>query len=137
MVFEILITIASTLSALSTYFISERLNQGAVRASALVTLVISLIFLLSADWISEPYYTQLPVVVFGASFVGMVSSKILQQYLSVAFSGIIFSIIYLNLSPYFNGVGGALGTTACISVICTYGFLALRNILKKKPHHKF
>ncbi|MBB4119685.1 hypothetical protein GGR32_001991 [Mesonia hippocampi] len=137
MVFEILITIASTLSALSTYFISERLNQGAVRASALVTFVVSIIFLLLSKWISDPYYTQIPVVVFGASFVGMVSSKILQQYLSVAFSGVIFSIIYLNLSPYFSGVGGALGTTACIAVICTYGFLELRNILKNKQHKKF
>ncbi|GAL64029.1 hypothetical protein JCM19300_3232 [Algibacter lectus] len=43
----------------------------------------------------SPYLTQnLPLVCFGASFIGMVSFKVLSNYLLIGFSGIVFTIIF-------------------------------------------
>ena len=46
---------------------------------------------------------------------------------------IIFSILYLNTGSYFEGFGGALGTTASISVIVTMGIILFKKRFIKTP----
>lgn len=113
----IILFLTGIISALLTYVVNNKYKQGAVRASAGLSLMVGLFFYLFPD-IFTPYLTKnIPIVFIGATFIGMVSSKILSSYLLVGFSGFIFSIIYLNASPFFKGYGGALGTTAAISVL--------------------
>jgi hypothetical protein len=117
------------ISAILTYIVNNKYRQGAVRASASLSLLVGLFFYFFPELFS-PYLTKnIPIVFIGATFIGMVSSKILSSYLLVGFSGFLFSIIYLNASPFFKGYGGALGTTAAISVLVS---LSLAVVSKKK-----
>lgn len=130
---EILILfITGIISALLTYIVNNKHRQGAVRASAGLSLLVGLFFYFFPE-IFSPYLTKnIPIVFIGATFIGMVSSKILPSYLLVGFSGFIFSIIYLNASPFFKGYGGALGTTASISVLVSLSLAVVSRSEKIK-----
>ena len=130
------------ISAILTYVVNNKYRQGAVRASASLSLLVGLFFYSFPD-IFNPYLTKnIPIVFIGATFIGMVSSKILPSYLLVGFSGFIFSIIYLNASPFFKGYGGALGTTAAISVLVSLSLAVvsksekIKRIKKYRPSRK-
>ncbi len=124
--------ITGIISALLTYVVNNKYEQGAVRASAGLSLLVGLFFYFFPD-IFTPYLTKnIPIVFIGATFIGMVSSKILSSYLLVGFSGFIFSIIYLNASPFFKGYGGALGTTAAISVLVSLSLTVVSKSEKLK-----
>lgn len=140
-----IILIVATLSALVTQLIHLRFKQGPVRSSALVSLLVAGFFHLFPAIISFHLTKHIPVVVIGASFIGMATADRLGTFLGTAFAGLIFGIIYLNTSRYFEGYGGALGTSACISVLVamsipfltskrklTVGFLQLRRLLLKR-----
>ncbi|SKB39716.1 hypothetical protein SAMN05660776_0954 [Salegentibacter holothuriorum] len=125
----IILFLTGIISALITYVVNNKYRQGAVRGSAGLSFLVGLFFYFFPE-IFNPYLTKnIPIVFIGATFIGMVSSKILPSYLLVGFSGFIFSIIYLNASPFFKGYGGALGTTASISVLVS---LSLAVVSKKK-----
>ncbi|PKD18309.1 hypothetical protein APR41_03925 [Salegentibacter salinarum] len=128
----IILFLTGIISALLTYVVNNKYKQGAVRASAGLSLLVGLFFYLFPD-ILTPYLTKnIPIVFIGATFIGMVSSKILPSYLLVGFSGFIFSIIYLNASPFFKGYGGALGTTAAISVLVSLSLAVVSKSEKIK-----
>ncbi|MHA7944545.1 hypothetical protein ACJOV8_015820 [Formosa sp. 3Alg 14/1] len=117
------------LGATLTFYVNEHLKQGAVRASALLTLIVSLFFYYFPE-VLNPYLTQnIPTAFIGASFVGMVSSKAIIHYRWLIIAGIIFSIIYINKSMFFQGYGGALGTSAFIALLAT---MAIPVVFSKK-----
>jgi|TARA_R100000501_G_C2598044_1_gene95973 hypothetical protein len=125
------------ISAILTYVVNNKYRQGAVRASAGLSLLVGLFFYFFPELFS-PYLTKnIPIVFIGATFIGMVSSKILPSYLLVGFSGFIFSIIYLNASPFFKGYGGALGTTAAISVLVSLSLAVVSKSEKIKKIKKY
>ena len=85
----------------------------------------------------------------GGTFIGMVSSAINISYVSLILSPILFAVLLHYTSKVFNGFGGALGTTACIALMCTmafpiitknkkvtYGYRLLRIIFKKRKRRK-
>ncbi len=120
---------------LLTWFINNHKAKGAVRASALPSLIVGLFFYCFPNLLSEFLTKQIPLVFIGASFVGMVSINIISKWIYVAISGLVFSLIYINTGKFFNGFGGALGTTACISVLVAIGLAKLiehRGIKKKR-----
>ncbi|WP_299781612.1 hypothetical protein [uncultured Formosa sp.] len=126
---NIIIIITGVLGATLTFYVNEHLSQGAVRASALLSLIVSLFFYCFPD-VLNPYLTQnIPTAFIGASFVGMVSSKAISHYSWLIIAGIIFSIIYINKSTFFRGYGGALGTSAFIALLAT---MAIPLVFKKK-----
>ena len=51
----------------------------------------------------------------------MTSRAVLPRLWHIAIAGALFSLIFLNTSTYFEGFGGALGTTACIAVVLIFG----------------
>lgn len=125
------------ISAILTYVVNNKYRQGAVRASAGLSLLVGLFFYFFPELFS-PYLTKnIPIVFIGATFIGMVSSKILPSYLLIGFSGFIFSIIYLNASPFFKGYGGALGTTAAISVLVSLSLAVVSKSEKIKKIKKY
>lgn len=117
------------ISALLTYLVNNKYGQGPVRASAGLSLLVGLFFYFFPGIFTAYLTKNIPLVFIGATFIGMVSSKILSSYLLVGFSGFLFGIIYLNASPLFKGYGGALGTTAAISVLVS---MSLTIVTKKK-----
>ncbi|MFZ0491078.1 MAG: hypothetical protein WAM00_12590 [Salegentibacter sp.] len=128
-----ILIITGIISAVGTYVVNNKLQQGAVRASALLSLVVGLFFYYFPGLLSAYLTRNIPLVFIGASFIGMVSSRILSSYILLSLSGIIFSILFVNSSKYFAGFGGGLGTTAAISLLVS---LSMAIIARKKPIKK-
>ncbi|WP_283640866.1 hypothetical protein [Mesonia mobilis] len=119
--------------SLITYYLNNHLKWGAVLASAFPSLLVGLFFYFFPFLVEENLAQQIPVVFIGASFVGMVSNKVLHHPIYVILAGLIFSIIYLNKAQFFNHFGGALGTSACIAVVAAIG---LATVIQQKGFRK-
>lgn len=90
--------------------------MASIAASVLIVL---LQFFLDQD--------QYSALVFGASFIGMSSVKILRNKFYYA-AAPVYTIIQMILSSYITNIGGLLGLSALISVIIVY---YSQNILLK------
>jgi hypothetical protein len=128
-----ILILTGILGALGTFIVNNDFDQGAVRASALLSLIVGLFFFSFPEVLPAYLTKNIPLVFIGASFIGMVSSRVISRYILVGIAGAIFSIIYLNTSEFFAGYGGALGTTAAISVLVSLGlaFAAKSKTLAK------
>lgn len=124
---SIFIILTGIIAVVATFYISTHLKQGAVRASAGLSLLVALIPFLFPDLFTAHLASDIPNVFFGASFIGMVSKNLISNYWLLALSGLLFSLIYLHSGSLFNGFGGALGTTASISVVVILGFKKLKE----------
>ena len=144
-----LFMLCSISASLLTYELNIRFKQGPVRSSALIALIVGGFFHFFPNIFPANYTQNIPLYVIGGTFIGMVSSTIKISYFSLLFSPILFSVLLHFTSRLFTGFGGALGTTACIALMCTmsfpiitknkkvtYGYLLLRIIFKKKKKQK-
>ncbi len=132
----IVIVATGMVSSVLTFYVNEHLNQGAVRSSALLSLAVALFFFFFPALLS-PYLTvHIPVVFIGASFIGMVSPKIMSNFSLLALAGLIFGLIYLNSSQFFTGFGGALGISACISILTVLSFPVLKSYTRRYKKSK-
>ena len=125
-----ILLISGLLGAVVTFYLNNRLPLGGVMSSSLVAVVAACIFIIFPSLTNEFLSTHIPLVIMGASFVGMATFEVIQQYRIIALSGILFSIIYLFSSSFFEGFGGGLGTTAAISL---YAVLASKDLKKSVP----
>ncbi|GHC48800.1 hypothetical protein [Ulvibacter litoralis] len=118
---DIIIILTGILGATLTFYVSKRLNQGAVRASALLSLLVGLFFYVFPNLLNDYLTKNIQIVFIGASFIGMVSSKN-GSYTRLIVAGSIFSVIYINKSSFFDGYGGAIGTLALIALLASMTF---------------
>ena len=125
------IIITPVIAAMLTFYVNHQLKQGPVRASALLSLLIASVFYFFPDLLNTTLAKNIPVAFIGGSFIGMVSKKMVYSYFKLAISGLVFAIIYLNTSNFFNGYGGALGASAGISLLSV---LSLPFFTPKKHH---
>lgn len=136
----ILIIITGVLGATMTYLVSHELKQGAVRASALLALLVGLFFYCFPELCNAYLTKNIPIVFIGTSFIGMVSSSGRQRYVQLTFAGILFSVIYSYNYQLFEGYGGALGALAFIALLATlflsYLFSKSRKLVKQFLAHK-
>jgi uncharacterized membrane protein len=89
-----IIIITSIVGVVLTFYVSTKMEHGAVRASAGLSLIVGIFFYLFPAVLS-PYLTHnIPLAFMGASFVGMVSEKIIQNYWILALAGIMFYSIF-------------------------------------------
>jgi len=134
--YELIIFLLSIIAALITQHISIDWKQGPVIASASVSLVFGVISLfLPAEMFGyniELLVKSAPVAVMGVSFAAMSSGKMIPSKKLMAVAGAVFSFVFLFASPFFQGLGGGLGTTACISVIMTLGMVKIHKLLSSK-----
>lgn len=131
------IYLTSIFGAFLTFIVSTKYKQGPVRASALLTLVVSGLLYLFPEIFPQNLTQQIPWIFFGASFVGMTSSKLTRNYTSIIFAGIVFGFIYTVSPTFFNGYGGALGASSCISILVIIGInnvIRLLKVSKKKKN---
>lgn len=137
-----ILILVSFVSAMLTFYVNEDLKQGPVRSSAMLSLVVAVYFHYFAGTTDSYLAKNIPLVFIGASFIGMVSVRLLSNYLLIGIAGMIFCLIFLHTSRFFNGYGGALGTSACISLLAvlsipivgkkrklTNGMIQLRKVL--------
>ncbi|PTX41441.1 hypothetical protein C8P64_3241 [Christiangramia gaetbulicola] len=130
-----IIIISGFIAALVTFYLNNRLQLGGVMASAAISVLVGGFFYLYPNLLSDYYTTNIPLVVMGASFIGMATSKVVRQYWIIGISGFIFSVLYLSTGSFFEGFGGGLGSTAAISLCSAYvlkRFLTRKKISKPK-----
>lgn len=103
------------------YLIHNKTKINAIASSSLVTIL--MLFVLGGYAIDF----HLGPLIFGASFVGMSSKKVLRiPYLLL--SAILFGLMYYSMFTFLQGFGGTLGTMACLS--CLVGVLFQRILSK-------
>lgn len=129
-----ILVITGIVAAILTFLVNNKYEQGAVRASTGLSLLVGLFFYIFPELFSTFLTKNIPIVFIGATFIGMVSSKVIKNVYFIAIAGFVFSIIYLNTSHLFKGYGGALGTTAAISVLVS---LSLAMVAKSKKIRKW
>lgn len=139
---EITLLLMSCVACYATFSLATKYNWTPVRASAMVTFVVALFIYMLPNILPAYLNTHLPTITIGASFIGMVHKKYIKKTSYLLLSAVLFGFIYINTSLFFKGFGGALGTTACISLLCilsisfykpnrktSRGFLLLRKML--------
>lgn len=116
----------------TTYLLAHKTNMGAVRASAFLSLILGIVF--HSHGLRLPFLSEIPFIFIGASFVGMTAPSQL-NLIGIFFASCIFGVLYLVLPPIYDGVGGTLGTAACVSVLVTSGvhMIFRRRSKKKRP----
>ncbi len=110
-------------TVITFYFSNKKL--GPVLASALSSLLIS-IPLEFYDF--NGYAVVISAVFMGGTFVGM-SSKKHFNWSAIMLAGLIFGKLFYFLTLNFGGVGGTLGTTACLSCLLVLPLNKLRKTL--------
>ena len=125
--------LTGVLGAWLTFFISERLKQGPVRSSALLSLVVGLFFYCFPELFGAYLSKNIPLVFIGATFIGMVSPLSRGNYIRLALAASLFGIIYVNKAHFFEGYGGALGALAFIALLSSMGFSV---IISRSPRLK-
>jgi len=118
----LIIVITGILGATFTFYVSEQLRQGPIRASALLSLLVGLIFYCFPVMLNAYLIKNIQIVFIGASFIGMVSPIKRGNYIRLFVAGSLFGIIYINKGRFFEGYGGALGALAFIALLSAMGF---------------
>src|SRR5690554_5604033 len=116
------------LGAVIAFILNNNFKMGIVVGSALPSLIFALAVVLLEKYLSIRFVEEAPVIFYGAAFIGMASHKILSSYFLIGIAGLLFTFIYLHTSPYFDGFGGALGTTAALCFLPVWA----TSLLKKK-----
>lgn len=128
-----IILLSGFIGAVATFYLNNRLQLGGVMASAAISVIAGGFFHFFPNLFDEYYTLNIPLVIMGASFVGMASSRVIRKYWIIGISGIIFSVLYLYTGSFFVGFGGGLGTTAAISLCSSY---VLKGFQSKKKNSK-
>ncbi len=128
----IALAISGVLGAVFTYVAAHKYKLGVVRASAGISVLVGGFFYLFPFNLSPELVQEIPIVCCGASFVGMTAQNRL-KVVWIALAGLLFVFLYLVAKSPFKGVGGTLGTAACISTLISF---SLYNILKLGAKNK-
>lgn len=99
-----------------TYWLSHHTKMGAIRASALSTLV----FVAVTSPFSFLILAKLQAAYFGATFVGMSDASRLGEK-RILLAAVIFGAIFSFLLRFRGGIGGTLGASAFVACLLVYG----------------
>ncbi len=129
----IAIVLVSMLAGMATYYVSIKLNKGAVFGSAVVTLISGILF----PSLIPSIGARLALVATCASYAGMVGIKNAPKISDMAAIGLVNGIIFIATLAAYPGVGGRLGTVAAISCFAWIGLKKFYANLKSagKGHH--
>lgn len=117
--------LAALFGAFVTYHLSSTLRQGAVRASSLVGIVVGLLWYLFPSVFALALLQKIPYVIFGGSFIGMVTAERHISRRTLVMAAGIFSLLFSLKSSHFDGLGGLLGITAMLSLVSSVGVLLI------------
>lgn len=124
-----LVLLFAILGGVITYKVSTLPWISAIQASSISTLICYLLMFFILGTETANTYTS---VFFGGSFVGMTSSRRL-SIKGVTLAACIFGVTSTLLLPFLEGIGGALGVCAFISVSAVHllKLAAIRLTIKK------
>ena len=127
--------------AIGTYLLHNNYshNISPVFASASLTLCIALIchYIPNQDLL---LIKEIPYVFIGGSFIGMSTRKKTKAITNIIYASLIFALIYFKSSQFFQGYGGALGLSACMSVLIVITFNKLfirsKHFIRKRRYSR-
>ena len=122
-----LLLIITFAGSYGTYENCRKYNLSPVLVSSLMGLLSSLIFLVQN--FKEPFLLN---AFFGATFIGMSSAKKFSR-VDITIASVVFVFLYIKLIPYLNGIGGALGFSAFISVVFSFILTSSIKFLRFNP----
>jgi len=93
----IVLIIVSIISAVATFILSVKYEQGPIKSSALLSLIVGLIFYLFPSIVSEYLTRKIPIAFIGASFAGMSSLK---KIPNIYFYGFFWISIWVNICKH-------------------------------------
>ena len=115
-----------------TYFMKRTFEMNTVRASSISIIAGCCIqFLLFKAFPDQTILEKVPYIICGASFCGMSSSGILKNKYWALGCGIVYTLIFMTSAFIFKGIGGGLGTGACLAVLMFQGLMMLGKSLEK------
>ena len=121
----IIYCIVSTFSGCTTFLLCKYTKLTKVQASALPTFLFALTMLLFIDPQNRSAFCNILIsIFFGASFIGMTSSKV-SSLADIFLGSILFAILYFFADKRFHAFGGKLGIMACIALVISIGFRRL------------
>lgn len=130
MILGISIMIAS--GGVLTFYLNHKLGKGPVFASAIVAFFSGIIFpYLFGDW-----GLTMAAAITAGSYAGMSGKDRIQNYVDMLVVSVFLSILYIISKDVFVGIGGKLGTIACISVISVYGMKVFPEMIVNKGDNK-
>jgi len=107
-------------------------EMNTVRASSISIIAGCCIqFLLFKAFPDQTILEKVPYIICGASFCGMSSSGILKNKYWALGCGIVYTLIFMTSAFIFKGIGGGLGTGACLAVLMFQGLMMLGKSLEK------
>lgn len=109
--------IISLLGTILTYWLNNKKGYGPIKASAIPSFLVAIPLQILPI---SGFLASIPIIYFGASFVGMTNEKTL-GWIPIIVASILYALTFHFIHPYFNGYGGTLGTAACLS--CLMGVL--------------
>lgn len=114
--------VCSIVGALACFKLKNYLRKDVVLTSALLSFLVALVFYFMEfpTWYEE----HVPRIFMGATFIGMVSEKVLSTYLGVFTAALIYGVMYVAMNDVYDGFGGFLGGIACVSILSV---LAIRK----------
>ena len=134
---ELAILSTSVLAGMLTQELSVYKKLGPIKGSSIVSLAFGLMFFFMSK--SQPGY-DLPVtmsaVAMGASFVAMSSLKVIPDRKWMAVASVFFGLVFIGISPFLHGLGGLLGTSACVAVVVTFGVIRFMEYLDRTNRRK-
>ena len=115
-----------------TYYLKRTFEMNTVRASSISIIAGCCIqFLLYKAFPDHTVLLKVPYVVCGASFCGMSSSGILKNKFWAIGCGTIYTLIFMASALIFKGIGGGLGTGACLAVLMSRGLIMFATTVEK------
>ena len=105
-----MIIVYSCIFSFLTYELAKKKSIGAIRSSCLIGLF--------AFFLTEYNVINMNAsFLFGATFIGMSSAKRISR-VRLVIAAALYPYIYPYLQGYFIGVGGLLGMSAFLAVLC-------------------
>lgn len=134
--YYISLILSAIFAATATYILHNKYAKvSPVLASATLTLIITLVCHYYSNTEVIPIQ-QIPYVFIGGSFIGMSTRKKTKTIMNITLASLFFSLIYFKSSQFFQGYGGALGLSACISVLIVVTssklFIRSKHYIRKK-----
>lgn len=114
---RIVLIIIAVIGATGVQYLIRYKQWNAVRASSLLALLVAVIFKLAFNGSSNYLVNAIPPLFLGATFVGMVSAKQTSSFISIGLAAVLYSLLFIYSGKYYQGYGGLLGTTACVSLL--------------------
>ena len=105
--------VISLVGTLLPYWLVNSRGLSPVKASAIPSFLVAIPLQILPI---TGFMSMVPIVFFGASFIGMSGNSRI-GWVPVVISSVIYGIAFQYLNSGFNGYGGVLGTLACLSAL--------------------